>query len=121
MDDVKKEIMTNSVEALLTNESYSELLTLDAAEYRIRALGRDDPMEYVLFIEVEDDQFIISILGQVNVLQLPTMFRNISQADSTQNFGVADLLSRIRGNREDSRRRQPADTTQQDSIQNLEP
>ncbi|NND32659.1 MAG: hypothetical protein HKN76_08720 [Saprospiraceae bacterium] len=120
MDNVDPKIMPETIRHLMTEEAYVDLMSMDAPGYRIRTLGKDEPMEYILFIEANNDRYIVSIQGQVNVLQLPSTFESLSQDDSEGNFIVGDLVSRIQG-RNERGFHESRDSTRQDSIQNPEP
>lgn len=114
-DSCTHEKMTEIRSSTMQLEGYEALLSVEGPKFDLHVIGKEEPSEYIIFIDAEGERYIADILGSIDLWQIPKLYRKIKREDSSFDSGIIAVLGRVQGHQK-SKPEMPQDTIKPDTL-----
>lgn len=104
----------------LKTEGCETLLSIKGRELNLYVMGKEEPSEYIIFMDTQEGHYITELLGTMDLWQIPKLYRKIRNEASSFDQGLLSLVSRVKGHKE-AKAVMPVDSVKADTMLSQNP
>ena len=107
---------SHTLSELKQKESFEEYMEIQGGEQKLFVLGKERPYNTVILTKQQNEYYLAEIIGQINVLQIPNLYRKISEGDSTIQNGFVNIFDLMGGSNQQADHEEDTNPLETDSL-----